>query len=252
VAPTPPQEDGNAGALGLRPRACGRAARRAEVQLRSKSTSGRMLCAVTVTRHLRSGRAAGLSIVIAIIGRIVTPRGRVKWAVTHQYTFLTRANPPQPPPTQQPAPPATGTQVVPAATAQLAQPLLVFTRTIWVQNVGRAAVDDVEIIFSNRPHHFEVWPQRLYREDNNPAGNLAIRLNGLNPREWVTITMLNVAVQLPLVTNVRWKGGVATEAPMAPQQVFPRLVRLLVAGLMLSGIAFWLYLIVRLILSGIG
>jgi hypothetical protein len=95
--------------------------------------------------------AAGLSIVIAVVGRFLSPRGRVKWAVTHEHTFLTHPTPPPPPPTQQP-----GTRVVPTVTPPPAQPLLVFTRTIWVQNVGRAPIEDVEIIFNYHPQHFEI------------------------------------------------------------------------------------------------
>ncbi len=188
--------------------------------------------------------AAMLSIVIAIVGRVISPRGRVKWAVTHQYSFLTHPNPPSSAP-QQPSAPS-------SAAPQTTQPVLVHTRTIWVQNVGRATVEDIEIIFNYRPHHFEIWPQRQFRETTNPAGNLLISVNGLNPREWITITMLNVGVQLPLVTNVRWKGGVAREAPMAPQEILPRWARGSLGGLVLSGVVFWLYVIVRLILWKVG
>jgi hypothetical protein len=60
--------------------------------------------------------------------------------------------------------------------------------------------------------------------------------------------MLNVGVLPPLVTNIRWNGGVAREAPMAPQEVAPRWLRSSLVALMLSGVVFWVYVIVRLIL----
>jgi hypothetical protein len=191
--------------------------------------------------------AAGLSAVIAIFRWFVTPRGRVKWAISHQHTFLTYPIPPPPQP-QLPTTVEQGAQGAPAAASQPTQPVLVYTRTIWVQNVGRATVNEAEIMFSNRPHHFEIWPQRQYTEAVNPAGNLMIKLDWLSRREWVTIVMLNVGVLPPLVTNIRWNGGVAREAPMAPQEVAPRWLRSSLVALMLSGVVFWVYVIVRLIL----
>jgi hypothetical protein len=181
-----------------------------------------------------------ISALLTLVGRVFTPRGRVKWAVTHQYTFLTHPSPP-PTPSQQAAPQSTQVTAPP-------QTLLVLTRTIWVQNVGRAPVSEVETILNYQPHHFEIWPQRQYAQANNPAGNLIIRLGNLNPGEYVTIAMLNVGADLPFVTSVRWNGGVAREVTVAPQEKLPRWRVMLLWALILSGVVAWLYLIIRLIL----
>src|SRR4051794_25591160 len=120
--------------------------------------------------------AAGLSVLIAVIGRLFSPRGRIAWAVWHQHVFLTHH-------------PQQG-------------PLLVHTRYIWVQNIGRASVEDVEVIFNFPPHHFEIWPQRQYESATNPGNNLIVKFRNLSAREYFAIALLNVAADLPRVTNV--------------------------------------------------
>jgi hypothetical protein len=106
-----------------------------------------------------------ITALLALVGRVFAPRGRVKWAVTHQYIFLTHPIPPPPPPSQQLAqqPAPQNTQV-----ATLPQALPVRTRTIWLQNVGRAPVSEVETILNYQPHHFEIGPQRQYAQATTP------------------------------------------------------------------------------------
>jgi hypothetical protein len=73
-------------------------------------------------------------------------------------------------------------------------------------------------------------------------------LGNLNPREYLTIAMLNVGTDLPFMTNVRWNGGVAREVAVAPQEILTHWRLMLLWALILSGVVAWLYLIVRLIL----
>jgi hypothetical protein len=118
-----------------------------------------------------------------------------------------------------------------------------------VQNFGRDHIKGVEIILRDPPHHFEVWPQRQYTAATNVQRNLIIRFESLRPRENITLAILNAGVELPQVQSVKWNGGVAREVPMIPQQELSHWAMLSIRGLMLSGILFWAYVMIRLVFA---
>jgi hypothetical protein len=97
---------------------------------------------------------------------------------------------------------------------------LVYVKEIWVQNIGRAPAENVEVILAFAPNHFDIWPQRHFTNAANPNGNFVIKVDNLNRNEHFAISMLQVGGETPLVTNVRWSGGVGQKRPMAPQQAF--------------------------------
>lgn len=63
------------------------------------------------------------------------------------------------------------------------------------------------------------------------------------------ITMPTPGISFADVTNVRQKGGFAHQSKVAPLEAMGRWLQLSLWALIISGIAFWLYWVVRLILS---
>src|SRR4051812_38359329 len=63
---------------------------------------------------------------------IYTGRPKIAWAFSHQHAFLLGKSSP---------------------------PILAYTKDIWVQNVGRALAEKVELILPVEPALFDVWPQ---------------------------------------------------------------------------------------------
>jgi len=148
--------------------------------------------------------------------RTYTGRSKIAWAFSHQHAFNLQ---------------------------NLTPPVLAYTNEIWVQNVGRVVAEEVEIILGAKPQHYDVWPQRHFSELFNPDGSLVIKLDHLNSREHVTISMFQTATQPPMLTNVRWKGGVGKRVPMGPRQIFPRWFSLFLQCLILLGFfSFWYFL----------
>jgi hypothetical protein len=96
--------------------------------------------------------AVVVAAVLSLIGwaavRIFLPRGRVAWGVSHQHAFLLQ---------------------------NLQPPTLVYTKEIWIQNVGRAPVENVEIVFAATPTHFDIWPQRNFSSAQNQTAILWLR-----------------------------------------------------------------------------
>lgn len=160
--------------------------------------------------------AAILSMVGWIIIRVYIGQGKIAWAFSHQHAFyLSHLNP----------------------------PVLAYTKEIWIQNIGRSIAEDVEIVFVFRPEHFEVWPQRHYEVLTNPENNLTIKMDTLNSREFVTISLFQTAMEPPVVTSVRWCGGQGKLVQMGPQQIRPRwFIMLLTALLLLGFFSFWYFL----------
>ncbi|MDB5734393.1 MAG: hypothetical protein JWN16_1030 [Alphaproteobacteria bacterium] len=141
--------------------------------------------------------AAILSGAGTMLMRLFVGRGKIGWGISHQYVFTLQNTPPSP-------------------------SLLVYTRQIWVQNIGRSVAEEIEIVFGFKPGHFEIWPQRQFNEIVTPSNSFILKFDNLNPREHFTIMIMQTASDPPMVTNVRWKGGVGRQVVMGPQQLFPR------------------------------
>jgi hypothetical protein len=177
------------------------------------------------------------AILTPLVKLLLIPRAKVAWGVSHQRAF---AVPPQP------ARPAQDGQP-----EQAAQPgLMVYTREIWVQNVGRALAEGIEVVFATTPAHFNIWPQRSYLTHANPDGNYVIKVENLNRREWFTISMLQTVVEPPIVTNVRWAGGIAEQRPMQPTEILPRWKSVALQAVLLIGVFSILFLVIHFLLTG--
>jgi len=116
-----------------------------------------------------------------------------------------------------------------------------------VQNVGRATVEDVELLLNFPPGHFDIWPQRQFTQEVTPNNNLILKFDNLNPREHFTVSVFQVTTQPPLMTNLRWRGGVGRQRLMAPQQVLPPWFLNLIRFVFLIGVFAVFYLLVRFV-----
>ncbi|ODR94222.1 hypothetical protein AUC69_03480 [Methyloceanibacter superfactus] len=162
-----------------------------------------------------------LAALIEIIQRFFAPRGRVRWAVAHEFAYEVRQ-----------------TQ---------GQALLIRTRHIWIQNVGRAPVKNLEVVLNYRPEHYEVWPQRAYSEDTNPEKRLVVNVASLAAREFFTIGMISATQELPAVMNVRSSDGMGRPVLMGPTQIQPRWVLEMLRFLLFLGAFSLIYWAVRII-----
>lgn len=126
--------------------------------------------------------------------------------------------------------------------------LTINTRTIFIQNVGRAPAEDIEVHLTGKPEHFQIWPTFNYTCDTNPESHYVVKVGSLGRREYFTIEMLSSNDNvLPIVTRVRTRQAEAKSVPMAPMQVFPKwLGQFFVATAMISA-----FFIIQVILRAI-
>src|SRR5579884_312095 len=87
-------------------------------------------------------------------------------------------------------------------------PLLAYTKEIWVQNV--------------------------------------VKVDHLNPKEYITLSIFQTGSESLSVANVRWHGGVGKRRPMGPQQIFPRWWNVVVQGFILFGFFSLVYFLIRI------
>jgi hypothetical protein len=121
------------------------------------------------------------------------------------------------------------------------------TDSITVQNLGRKAAEDLEIIFRSKPDHFMLTPPLNYKEETTPNGGFLIQIGTLGPKEFFTLHLLSYAT-LPHVDLIRSKNGPAEPIPFQMQRKFPRWLELSIAFTIFVGMGFSLYWIIRAII----
>jgi hypothetical protein len=140
----------------------------------------------------------GLTILTEIVRRILVPKGRVAWGISSNEHFIL---PPLPP--DRPA------------------PINFLTRQIFVQNVGRAITEDVQVTINFAPHHWHVFPPIATVMPNDQDRFLRLQIPLLNKREFFVVSMFSASpdrIELPVVNTIRWKGGVAKQVLIVPRQ----------------------------------
>ncbi|MEQ9527251.1 MAG: hypothetical protein RIF42_02480, partial [Parvibaculaceae bacterium] len=139
-------------------------------------------------------QAAILAIVVTVTGAVIVrwlqPKARIIWSPFHQFAFRVRSNDPE------------------------GGEFLVHTQSIFVQNIGRGAADDVEIYFNFKPQNFEIWPILKYEAETNDDGRFIIRIRNMAPRETFTVEILSTA-EPPAIFRVRTRNAVAGQIMMA-------------------------------------
>ncbi|WP_124420775.1 hypothetical protein [Pseudomonas sp. R2-60-08W] len=95
------------------------------------------------------------------------------------------------------------------------------TRSFIVYNAGRETSTKVEIVFNWKPI-CNIWPLRHHTEHVMPDNRYAIVFDSLSPKENISIHILAVNGELPMLTTVRSDQAVAEYVETHPMQVISR------------------------------
>lgn len=190
-----------------------------------------------------------LGVLLQLVLRVFAAKPRLRWGQTSDTIFLVPITP-APAQNQIPtgaitAPPTEG-DPLPAAPAQLpARPLtgvgslpehhVYRSRTIWLVNSGTAIAEDLEIAFNWAPQHLEWYPHLPLTVTRQPDARYILTIGRLNPKEGVTLSLLSLNQEHPLLMHVRCKGFQGKQIPFRAQQVFPWWIQGIVAILMFLG-----------------
>ena len=86
------------------------------------------------------------------------------------------------------------------------------TDALTIQNLGRQAAEDVELIMTARPDFFQFSPAFQYAESNTPEGHFVLTISSLGAKEFFTLQLLSYT-QVPKFLSLRSKAGPAKEMP---------------------------------------
>ena len=153
-----------------------------------------------------------LTIVITLMGRALSP-SRIKWGVSHGFVFSVQLPPDEDGKTRSAS---------------------YHTLTVYVQNVGRAPAEAIEVHFNYKPEHMQIWPTLNYETATNPENRFTVLVNNLGRGEHFTLELLS-AFALPGVLRVRSKTG-EEKVGIAPSEVFPSWVKRLLVLLIWLGV----------------
>ncbi|MGN8061244.1 hypothetical protein ACTJK4_06245 [Ralstonia sp. 22111] len=118
------------------------------------------------------------------------------------------------------------------------------TNTLVIENLGRRAAEDVEIIHQRKPDHFQFSGSVVYEEDERSNGTHIIRLASIGPKEIVTLNIFAYANQ-PILGGVRSKDGPALNIPTKTIRAWPNWVNMGLGLAALLGLFYVFYWLVR-------
>lgn len=167
------------------------------------------------------GQAIALAIATAIIGRLVTARSKLVWAVSHQHWYR-----------------------MPRLDEDGSFPVI--TQQVWFQNTGRLPDEDIEIVLNWKPQHFEVWQPRDYGSGTLPDGRFALKVPYLAGGEVMTLSMIDTIREMPVIVSVRSKAGLGKMVAMSPQRVWSNWIIYPALLLLIVGITTLLYFALQL------
>ncbi|WP_267396534.1 MULTISPECIES: hypothetical protein [unclassified Sphingomonas] len=177
-----------------------------------------------LTAHQAQLWSLGTVVFAAIVARAMRLRPRLRYSVGHSWNMIV----------DEPLLDPEGQQIAPKQ--------VVRTASITVGNSGLQAAKAVEIAFNWKPPIFNVWPGRNYEELPSSQGRFSLRFGSLAPAEQITIHIMSINQDLPLIAAVRSEDSVGKPVTMAPQRVWPAWVGGVTIVLLLLGAAAAVYL----------
>ncbi|WP_404366783.1 hypothetical protein [Marinobacter sp.] len=121
------------------------------------------------------------------------------------------------------------------------------TDSLTLQNAGRKAATNIELVHKERPDHFQFSQAISYSEDQNPNGEYLIKIASLGPKEFLNIQYLS-HIKPPVLRRVRSDQGPAQLIQVRFQPIYPKWLTVVVAVLMLSGFGLLLYWAIKMAL----
>ena len=116
---------------------------------------------------------------------------------------------------------------------------------VMIQNLGRLAATDVEVIASaGPPAGYTLVPPVSHSAEMNSHGNWVLKINFIAPKEVITVQILNG----PNIDSVRSADCVAKYVPVVHQRQFPAWFNASAVFLMLVGVVSIFYIFWRSII----
>ena len=163
--------------------------------------------------------AATITVVGTIFVKIYQTKSCLKWGASHLFTY-----------------------VIPQPSGGV---LTISSQSIILGNLGNVVAENVEIYLSYKPEHFEIWPVSKHSTESLKDGSFLIKIDYIEKKGRYNLELLHSVNEVPGITKVRTKDGIAKKIHFMPQQIFPKWVGLSIAFLIILGV----YKVIELILA---
>jgi len=120
----------------------------------------------------------------------------------------------------------------------------IYTRSITIQNIGRKIAENIEVTHQSPAGFFKLEPAYNYTTAQTPTGEHIINVPSLAPKNFFTVEFISFQ-PMPALLYVKSKEGMAQWVKIQPQRIWPRWYVITLQALILVGLAFSVYWLIR-------
>jgi hypothetical protein len=182
-----------------------------------------------IAEHQTQLWSLGTVIFGALVTRLLRLKAKLLYSVDHSTNMLV----------DQPLLDQAGTQISPNQ--------IVRTASVTVQNTGLIAAKGVEVTFNWKPAILNLLPARAFNEANSAFNRYSLKFDSFAPGERVTIDIMSLNAELPIITSVRSDDCVGKLITMTAQRVWPQWYLSIVTAILLLGALTFVYLTISLV-----
>lgn len=156
------------------------------------------------SKHIPEVTALAAVILTAILNRLLRMKAKLQYSIASAPSLLV----------EEPLLDAEGNK--------LQEVQIVHSASIYVKNAGLLPAKAAEVTFNWRPPIFNLFPARAFRTETYALNRFSVHFDSLAPGESVTIHIMSINRDLPLLTAVRAENCVGVPIPIAPMQLRPK------------------------------
>ncbi|NVO57865.1 hypothetical protein HW561_18870 [Rhodobacteraceae bacterium B1Z28] len=125
-------------------------------------------------------------------------------------------------------------------------PEAIWTEKFYVQNTGRSAASNIEIVFSEPPTSYSLWSPREHSKVILENQTFVLRIPSLAPAELLIVDVVDIHARSVRLLSVNCPDSLAKEVPFLPMRQFGSVFNGFVLYLMFAGLVGTLYLALQL------
>jgi len=130
------------------------------------------------------------------------------------------------------------------------EPIRIATEKLFVQNIGKKAAKDIELILNNVPTSYTLWSPREHSSCLLDGGGFSIKIPTLAPNELLIVDTIDIDRRNLHLVAVNCPDAIAVPVRFMAQRQFGKVVNSIVFYLMFAGLVGTIYLVLALFFGG--
>ena len=123
----------------------------------------------------------------------------------------------------------------------------VINEKYFVQNLGRAPANNVEVVYNGAPTKLMIFPQRDYKTTQNPDGAHIVNIPYISPKELITLDAIYIGKNQGNILSVKCKEQEGKHVTFFVVRKFSKNFYLLIWTLLILGVAFVINILIKAI-----